>query len=198
MLLVAGRWSDCDNVSSLQDEPDPVGGQSAGLDYGAGTTALLPGEDDGYSFLTRTFTACLVQATVLIETLPAAFEMEEILYELKEHSAGLNCGRWDYIFSLIKTLREDPNAIMPDRSAPAVSLDIIRSDSIVETLFEKMPILPCCALLQVQLSMSAVSDTLRRAVTSSGSWNKPTCNPSHLPGPCMLRHSGNRWCDSDD
>ena len=58
-----------------------------------------------------------MQATVLIETLPAAFEMDEILWELREHSAGLNCGRWDYIFSLIKTLREDPNALMPDRSA---------------------------------------------------------------------------------
>ena len=58
---------------------------------------------------------------MLIETLPAAFEMDEILWELREHSAGLNCGRWDYIFSLIKTLREDPNAIMPDRSASGVS-----------------------------------------------------------------------------
>ena len=57
-----------------------------------------------------------MQATVLIETLPAAFEMDEILWELREHSAGLNCGRWDYIFSLIKTLREDPKALMPDRS----------------------------------------------------------------------------------
>jgi malate synthase len=57
------------------------------------------------------------QATVLIETLPAAFEMDEILYELRDHSAGLNCGRWDYIFSFIKTLREDPNAVMPDRCA---------------------------------------------------------------------------------
>ena len=52
---------------------------------------------------------------MLIETLPAAFEMNEILWELREHSAGLNCGRWDYIFSFIKTLREDPNAVMPDR-----------------------------------------------------------------------------------
>lgn len=58
--------------------------------------------------------ACL-QATVLIETLPAAFEMDEILFELREHSAGLNCGRWDYIFSFIKTLRADPKAVMPDR-----------------------------------------------------------------------------------
>ena len=45
-----------------------------------------------------------IKATVLIETLPAAFEMDEILYELREHMAGLNCGRWDYIFSFIKTI----------------------------------------------------------------------------------------------
>ncbi len=56
-----------------------------------------------------------IKATVLIETLPAAFEMDEILYELREHSAGLNCGRWDYIFSFIKTLQSDPNAVLPDR-----------------------------------------------------------------------------------
>ena len=56
-----------------------------------------------------------LQATVLIETLPAAFQMNEILWELRAHSAGLNCGRWDYIFSFIKTFREDPKAIMPDR-----------------------------------------------------------------------------------
>ncbi|TMQ60322.1 MAG: malate synthase A [Candidatus Eisenbacteria bacterium] len=57
-----------------------------------------------------------VKATVLIETLPAAFEMDEILYELREHSAGLNCGRWDYIFSFIKTRQHDPRAVLPDRS----------------------------------------------------------------------------------
>lgn len=57
-----------------------------------------------------------IRATVLIETLPAAFEMDEILYELKDHSVGLNCGRWDYIFSFIKTLRTHPRAIMPDRA----------------------------------------------------------------------------------
>ena len=56
-----------------------------------------------------------IRATVLIETLPAAFEMDEILWELRDHSAGLNCGRWDYIFSFIKTLRTDPSAILPDR-----------------------------------------------------------------------------------
>ncbi|CAA9351780.1 MAG: Malate synthase [uncultured Gemmatimonadaceae bacterium] len=57
-----------------------------------------------------------IKATVLIETLPAAFEMHEILHELREHSAGLNCGRWDYIFSYIKTRRDDPTAVLPDRS----------------------------------------------------------------------------------
>eukprot|EP00891_Asterochloris_glomerata_P006845 jgi/Astpho2/6845/Aster-06519 len=51
-----------------------------------------------------------IKATCLIETLPAAFEMDEILFELREHSAGLNCGRWDYIFSFIKTLKQDPQA----------------------------------------------------------------------------------------
>jgi malate synthase len=56
-----------------------------------------------------------VRATVLIETLPAAFEMEEILYELREHSAGLNCGRWDYIFSFIKQFRDDPSFVLPER-----------------------------------------------------------------------------------
>ncbi|HKP28689.1 MAG TPA: malate synthase A [Gemmatimonadales bacterium] len=57
-----------------------------------------------------------IRATVLIETLPAAFEMDEILYELRQHSAGLNCGRWDYIFSTIKARQDDPAAVMPDRS----------------------------------------------------------------------------------
>ncbi len=57
-----------------------------------------------------------IRATVLIETLPAAFEMHEILHALREHSAGLNCGRWDYIFSYIKTFRAHKDRILPDRS----------------------------------------------------------------------------------
>ena len=56
------------------------------------------------------------KATVLIETLPAAFQMDEILYELKDHIVGLNCGRWDYIFSYIKRLGNNPDYILPDRS----------------------------------------------------------------------------------
>ena len=58
-----------------------------------------------------------IRATVLIETILAAFEMDEILWELRDHSAGLNCGRWDYIFSFIKKFRERPDFVTPDRGA---------------------------------------------------------------------------------
>lgn len=70
-----------------------------------------------------------IKATVLIETLPAAFEMEEILFELRDHSAGLNCGRWDYIFSLIKTLRADPAAVVPDRGVVTMTQPCMRAYS---------------------------------------------------------------------
>jgi malate synthase len=68
-----------------------------------------------------------VKATVLIETLPAAFEMDEILWELREHSAGLNCGRWDYIFSTIKTLRNDPTWVLPDRGQVGMEQPFLRA-----------------------------------------------------------------------
>jgi malate synthase len=68
-----------------------------------------------------------IKATVLIETLPAAFEMDEILYELREHSAGLNAGRWDYIFSAIKCFRDDPDKILPDRSAVTMTVPFMRA-----------------------------------------------------------------------
>jgi malate synthase len=68
-----------------------------------------------------------IRATVLIETLPAAFEMDEILYELREHSAGLNCGRWDYIFSFIKKLRSDAAAVLPDRGQVTMEQPFLRA-----------------------------------------------------------------------
>ncbi|NJK31357.1 MAG: malate synthase A [Deltaproteobacteria bacterium] len=68
-----------------------------------------------------------IRATVLIETLPAAFEMDEILYELREHSSGLNCGRWDYIFSTIKTLRSDPSWTLPDRGQVGMTQPFMRA-----------------------------------------------------------------------
>jgi malate synthase len=68
-----------------------------------------------------------VKATVLIETLPAAFEMDAILYELRDHSAGLNAGRWDYIFSTIKRFRSRPDFVLPDRSAVTMTVPFMRS-----------------------------------------------------------------------
>jgi malate synthase len=64
---------------------------------------------------------------VLIETILAAFEMDEILYELREHSAGLNCGRWDYIFSFIKKFRQRPDFLLPDRSAVTMERPFLKS-----------------------------------------------------------------------
>jgi malate synthase len=68
-----------------------------------------------------------IRATVLIETILAAFEMEEILYELREHSAGLNAGRWDYIFSVIKKFRNRPDFLLPDRSQITMAVPFMRA-----------------------------------------------------------------------
>jgi malate synthase len=68
-----------------------------------------------------------IRATVLIETLPAAFQMDEILFELREHSLGLNAGRWDYIFSMIKNYREDPGFVLPDRDAVKMTVPFMRA-----------------------------------------------------------------------
>ncbi|WP_342527582.1 malate synthase A [Chryseomicrobium sp. FSL W7-1435] len=68
-----------------------------------------------------------IRATVLIETIPAAFQMDEILYELRDHSAGLNCGRWDYIFSYIKRLRNQPDVILPDRGQVTMTSPFMRA-----------------------------------------------------------------------
>jgi len=68
-----------------------------------------------------------IKATVLIETLFAVFEMDEILHELREHAAGLNCGRWDYIFSIIKARRDDPGAVMPDRAQVTMEQPCMRA-----------------------------------------------------------------------
>src|SRR5207245_2671471 len=68
-----------------------------------------------------------IKATVLIETLPAAFEMDEILYELREHSAGLNAGRWDYIFSAIKCFPDRPEMVLPDRGDVTMTVPFMRA-----------------------------------------------------------------------
>ena len=68
-----------------------------------------------------------IRATVLIETILAAFEMDEILYELRDHSAGLNCGRWDYIFSFIKKFRNRPDYILPERNSVTMTQPFLAS-----------------------------------------------------------------------
>jgi malate synthase len=68
-----------------------------------------------------------IKATVLVETIWAAFEMDEILYELRDHSAGLNAGRWDYQFSLIKTFRDRPEFVLPDRNTVTMTAPFMRA-----------------------------------------------------------------------
>jgi len=75
-----------------------------------------------------------IRATVLIETILAAFEMDEILYELRKHSSGLNCGRWDYIFSFIKRFRNNADFLLPDRAS--VTMDRHFLDSYVRLLIK--------------------------------------------------------------
>lgn len=75
-----------------------------------------------------------IRATVLIETITAAFEMDEIIYELRDHSSGLNCGRWDYIFSFIKKFRQNANFVLPDRSA--VTMTVPFMDAYVRLLIK--------------------------------------------------------------
>ena len=76
-----------------------------------------------------------IRATVLIETILAAFETDEILWELRDHSAGLNCGRWDYIFSYIKKLRRRPECVLPDRARVTMDQPFLRAyaDLVVQT-----------------------------------------------------------------
>jgi len=76
-----------------------------------------------------------VRATVLIETILASFEMDEILYELRDYSAGLNCGRWDYIFSFIKKFRHRPDFVLPDRAQVTMERHFLKSyvDQLIKT-----------------------------------------------------------------
>ena len=84
---------------------------------------------DIFSFAESVFDLPLgtIRATVLIETLPAAFQMDKILYELRGHSVGLNCGRWDYIFSFIKSLSLSREAVLPDRDQVGMTEHFMRS-----------------------------------------------------------------------
>jgi malate synthase len=85
--------------------------------------------DDAFRFVEEAFglERGTLRATVLIETLPAAFQMDEILWELRDHSLGLNAGRWDYIFSMIKCFRERPEFVLPDRNDVKMTVPFMRA-----------------------------------------------------------------------
>jgi malate synthase len=85
--------------------------------------------DDAFTFAEEAFglERGTLRATVLIETLPAAFQMDEILWELRDHSLGLNAGRWDYIFSMIKCFRERPEFVLPDRNDVKMTVPFMRA-----------------------------------------------------------------------
>ena len=83
----------------------------------------------GFAQLSLNEPKCVIKATVLIETLPAAFELNEILYELRGHSAGLNCGRWDYIFSYIKRLGLNPEFRLPNRAEVTMAVPFMAAYS---------------------------------------------------------------------
>ncbi|KAJ8554004.1 hypothetical protein K7X08_024682 [Anisodus acutangulus] len=80
-----------------------------------------------------------IRATVLIETLPAVFQMNEILYELRDHSVGLNCGRWDYMFSYLKTFQAHPDRLLPDRVQVGMAQHFMRSysDLVIHTCHKR-------------------------------------------------------------
>ena len=89
--------------------------------------------------ITWAFRSGTIRATVLIETILAAFEMHEILWELRDHSAGLNCGRWDYIFSFIKKFRNRPDFMLPNRAQVTMTAHFLASyvDLLIQTCHKR-------------------------------------------------------------
>jgi len=157
-LMVRPRgWHLIEKHVLLEGKPIPAGIFDFGLYFFHNVEALLKGEGSGsasgpYFYLPKIESHLearlwnnifvraqsllgvpqgTIKATVLIETILAAFEMDEILYELREHSAGLNCGRWDYIFSCIKKFRNLPDVIYPDRAQVTMTTHFMRSYSLL-------------------------------------------------------------------
>ncbi|MCH8342775.1 MAG: malate synthase A [Planctomycetes bacterium] len=148
-LMVRPRgWHLVEKHFRVDEKPIPAGIFDFGLFFFHNARALIDGGSGPYFYLPKMESHLearlwndifvhaqealgiprrTIKATVLIETLPAAFEMDEILWELREHSAGLNCGRWDYIFSFIKTFRNHPDRVLPDRSQVTMQQPFLRA-----------------------------------------------------------------------
>ena len=150
-----------------------------------------------------------IRATVLIETITAAFEMDEILYELREHSAGLNCGRWDYIFSYIKKFRNFRDRVMPDRAQVTMERHFLASyvDLLIQTCHKRgihamggmaaqIPIKSDAAENERALDKRSrrISCAKYESVTMVLGWLIPALVPvakavfdEHMPGPNQLQ-----------
>ncbi|KAL6629542.1 hypothetical protein ACP70R_029307 [Stipagrostis hirtigluma subsp. patula] len=132
-----------------------------------------------------------IRATVLVETLPAAFQMDEILHELRDHSAGLNCGRWDYIFSYVKTFRAHPDRVLPDRALVGMAQHFMRSYShlLIRTCHRRGVHAMCGMAAQIPIKDDAAAneaalELLRKdkirdvRAGHDGTW---AAHPGHIP-----------------
>lgn len=124
-----------------------------------------------------------IRATVLIETSPAAFQMDEILYELRDHSYGLNAGRWDYIFSMIKCFKDDAEMVLPDRADVKMTVPFMRAytELLVKTCHRRgafamggmAALIPNRRDMEVtERAMAAIHDDKKREATDGfdGTW----------------------------
>jgi malate synthase A len=133
-----------------------------------------------------------IRGTVLIETIPAAFEMDEILYELRDHSSGLNCGRWDYIFSVIKKFRNNSNFVLPDRSA--VTMTVPFMDAYVQLLIKTCHRRGVHAMVGALPAYTAPTLTNLRVAWQHKSPSKTTRKPMMQPWPVFeLTSFGRPW-----
>ncbi len=109
-----------------------------------------------------------IRATVLIETLPAVFEMDEILHALREHIVALNCGRWDYIFSYIKTLKNHADRVLPDRQ-------VVTMDQPFLSAYSKLLIKTCHKRGALAMGGMAAFIPAKDPVAQPGYFNQSNC-----------------------
>lgn len=129
-----------------------------------------------------------IRGTVLIETLPAVFQMHEILYELREHSAGLNCGRWDYIFSFIKTVRAHPDRLLPDRVEVGMTQHFLKSytELLIQTCHKRG--VHAMGGMVSHIQNFSPSSSIRKYYVIPSSWTSTRENHPHSYWTCHLKN----------
>ena len=121
MIDALGKGDEVITAGGLVGKVTKVGDAYLTLEVAQGTEIVLQ-----RASVTMLLPKGTIKATVLIETILASFETDEILHELRDHSAGLNCGRCDYFFSFIKKFRRDPAAVLPDRGLVTMTTPFLR------------------------------------------------------------------------